>query len=148
MLYIILSVAVILGAVLLFAAADYWIKTHKTPQSVDGYLWNAAYFLSIRRYQTALDRLAEMEKRLALTPEQMCDASFKRADAYLGLNQPERAIDAYEQAYRCLAETDRPLKQNDALLAEIKACYQSCERGEAFTKWEMLIKKTVSAETH
>ena len=80
----------------------------------------------------------EVKYEEALTPEEMCDACFKKADAYTGLSQPEQACEAYEQAYRCIRESDRPIKRNDALLEEIRACYQKCGRETAFSKWEQL----------
>ena len=138
MTYILIGLAALIAVVLLFLAADHLVKVRKKPQSVAAYLWNAAYFLQIRQYDKVLERLREMEADFALTPEEMCDACFKKADAYTGLSQPEQACEAYEQAYRCIRESDRPIKRNDALLEEIRACYQKCGRGTAFSKWEQL----------
>ena len=138
--YLYIGILFLVVAVVLFIGTDYLIKVHKKPQSVSSYLWNAAYFLSIKRYQTALERLSSMEEEFALTPEEMCDACFKRADAYHGLHEPEHALEAYELAYECLTQTDRPLKRNDALLEEIKSCYQKCDRSADFSKWDQLFE--------
>lgn len=126
------------AAVALFVGMDYLVKAGRTPKSVESYLWNAAYFLQLKQYQKVLERLNELERDFALTPEEMSDASFKRADAYRGLNQPEKALEAYERVYECLLQFEEPLKRKQDLLNEIKACYVQCGREPDFAKWEAL----------
>ncbi len=126
------------AAIGLFLGMDHLVKANRTPKTVDGYLWNAAYFLQMKQYEKVLARLDEMEREFALTPEEMSDASFKRADAYRGLNQPEKALEAYERVYECLLQFETPLKRKQELLDEIKACYLQCNRAADYEKWEAL----------
>lgn len=132
---------IIVGAVAgigLFLGMDHLVKAKRTPKSVDSYLWNAAYFLQLKQYEKVLERLDRMEQEFALTPEEMSDASFKRADAWRGLNRPEKALEAYEQVYECLLQFEEPLKRKQELLDEIKACYLQCDREADYEKWEAL----------
>ncbi len=138
--WIAISILGVVAAVGLFLGMDHLVKVKRTPKTVDGYLWNAAYFLQAKQYERVLARLDEMEREFALTPEEMSDASFKRADAFRGLNQPEKALEAYERVYECLTQFEKPLKRKQELLDEIKACYVQCDRSEDFSKWEALFE--------
>ncbi len=127
-----------LGAVIIFLLLDYIVKRFKKPQTVQQSVMNAIYFIQLKQYQAALDLLERMEADLAITPEEMCDVCIQRADAHKGLEQYIQAVDAYEVLYEALQESERPIKRNDALLSELKECYQKAEREDDFKKWDAL----------
>ncbi len=129
---------IILAAVIIYLLLDYIVKRFKKPQTVQQSVMNAIYFIQLKQYQVALDLLERMEADLAITPEEMCDVCIQRADAHKGLAQYARAVDAYEILYEALQESERPIKRNDALLLELKECYQKAERENDFKKWDML----------
>lgn len=143
-IWIILIVAV--ASVILFITADYLMKLKKTPQSAEGFIWNAVYFIQLKQYEKALALLDQMEQEVAITPEEMCDACVQRADANKALGRKEQACDAYDRLYEALQSCEGTLKQNVDLLKEIKDCYQSCDRGLDFEKWAILFLKNENTE--
>lgn len=138
MKYIFIALGVLIVAVLLYLILDYMIKKNKMPQTASDAIWKAVYFIQIKQYEHALTLLEEAEKEFALFPEEMSDLCIQRADAYRGLERYTEAVDSYETLFTVLTESERKLKRNDALLAEIKECYQNAERFEAYEKWETL----------
>lgn len=139
-------ILILIGAVLIFLLLDYIVKRFKKPQTVQQSVMNAIYFIQLKQYQVALDLLAQMEAELAITPEEMCDVCIQRADAHKGLAQYNQAVDAYEILYEALQESERPIKRNDALLSELKECYQKAEREEDFKKWDALFASKEETE--
>ena len=139
-------ILILIGAVLIFLLLDYIVKRFKKPQTVQQSVMNAIYFIQLKQYQVALDLLAQMEAELAITPEEMCDVCIQRADAHKGLAQYNQAVDAYEILYEALQESERPIKRNDALLSELKECYQKAERQEDFKKWDALFASKEETE--
>lgn len=128
-------------SIVLFSIINYILKGRKLPKSAEQGIYNAVYFIQLKQYQKALDLLAATEAEYAITPEVMCDLCVQRADAHKGLGQLSQAADAYEVLYEALQHCEGNLKQNDALLAEIKACYLACDRETDFAKWEQLFSK-------
>ena len=132
---------IILAAAIIYLLLDYAVKRFKKPQTVQQSVINAIYFIQLKQYQVALDVLERMEADLAITPEEMCDVCIQRADAHKGLAQYSQAADAYEILYEALQECERPIKRNDALLSELKECYQKAGREDDFKKWDALFAK-------
>ena len=141
MKYILPVLLILVAAVALFILLDYLVKKYKKPLSADEAIWKAVYFIQIGQYQQALDLLAMAEREYAMFPEMMCDLCIQRADAYRGLKQPEKAVEAYEVLYGALQECERKLKRNDSLLEELRQCYQASDRVADFEKWELLFIK-------
>lgn len=127
-------------AVLIFLVLNYFIKRFKKPSSAEEGIWNAIYFIQLKQYQNALDLLDATEKEYAMTPEVMCDLCIQRAEAHRGLEQYQQAAEAYDGLYEALQECESAPKRNDALLDELKACYQKCGRTDDFIKWEQLFQ--------
>lgn len=136
--YIIWSLIALIIAVLLFAILNDLLKRFKAPSSAEQGIWNAVYFIQLKQYQKALELLEATEQEYAMTPEVMCDLCVQRAEAHRGLEQYAEATASYEILYEALQECERNLKRNDALLDEIKSCYEKCDRMADFEKWENL----------
>ncbi len=147
MKYILPFLLILAAAVALFILADYLVKRYKKPLSADEAIWKAVYFIQIGQYQQALDLLAAAEAEYAMFPEMMCDLCIQRADAYRGLNQPEKATEAYEVLYEALQECEKNVKKNDALLEELRQCYIAAGRLGDFDKWDLLFKEEENDET-
>ena len=144
--YIIITVAILVGAVLLFLVLDYLMKKHKKPFSAEDAIWKAVYFIQIKQYEQALILLENAEKEYAIFPEEMCDLCIQKADALIGLARYNKAADAYEALFEALGQCERGLRRNDALLAELKDCYAKANRIADFEKWDELFTKESTDE--
>ena len=144
--YIIITIAVLIGAVLIFLVCDHLMKKYKTPYSAEDAIWKAIYFIQIKQYEQALLLLENAEKDYAIFPEEMCDLCIQKADALQGLERFNDAADAYDTLYEALGQCERGLKRNDTLLAELKNCYTKAERTADFEKWAQLFKEETSHE--
>ncbi len=140
--YIIWFLIAFVAAILLFAVLNYFIKRYKKPGSAQQGIWNAVYFIQLKQYQKALELLEATEQEYAMTPEVMCDLCIQRAEAHRGLEQYAEATEAYEVLYEALQNCEGNIKRNDALMAELKDCYESAGRQTDFEKWEQLFNET------
>ncbi len=139
--YVVITIAILVGAVLLFLALDHLMKKYKKPFSAEDAIWKAVYFIQIKQYEQALLLLENAEKDYAIFPEEMCDLCIQKAEALQGLERYNDATDAYESLYEALGQCERGLKRNDALLAELKGRYAKADRLKDFEKWEQLFAK-------
>ena len=136
--YILIPVAIIIAAIVIFLVLDYIVKKHKIPQTASDAIWKAIYFIQIKEYKQALELLEFAEKEYAIFPEEMCDLCIQRADAYCGLGDFSSAAQAYDQLFEVLGECEGKLKRNDALFKEIKECYINAGTEASIEKWEAL----------
>lgn len=138
MQYILWGSVALVASILLFTVLNHVLKRYRMPRTAEQGIWNAVYFIQLKQYKKALELLAATEAEYGMTPEVMCDLCIQRADAHKGLEQFDQATQAYEVLYEALQECDGKLKRNDALLAELRECYNACGRSADFKKWEQL----------
>lgn len=146
MQYILWGILALVASILLFTVLNHILKRYRAPKTAEQGIWNAVYFIQLKQYEKALELLAATEAEYGMTPEVMCDLCIQRADAHKGLKQYAQAAEAYEVLYEALQECDGKLKRNDALLEEIRACYNTCDRSADFVKWEQLFAALPEAQ--